>query len=119
MASSGNSKIRGSNEGKHPVEFYDARERDSKAKWHYDRAGKQRGASLAKGIHNDYQSELLKRGVKNSSGEQLPLERKTEPYKQQSLRHTRLLNVGHDDPNIKTGVGVQDDAELHGFAFRD
>lgn len=56
------------------TEFYDSRARDSKAKWHYDRAGKQRGASLKKGVDNDYQSELLKRGAKDSSGNQKPLD---------------------------------------------
>lgn len=95
-------------DGEHSVEFYDAREKDSKAKWHYDRTGKQRGASLSKGIKADYESELLRRGVKDSDGNQKPLERKESPNKQQPLNHTRLLNVGHDDPNVKTG-----------FAFRD
>lgn len=89
------------------TEFYDARERDSKAKWHYDRAGKQRGASLAKGIDNDYQSELLKRGVKDSSGNSKPLERKTDPYKQKPMGHTKLLNVGDDDDEVKTGFAFK------------
>lgn len=92
--------------GEHSAEFYDARERDSKAKWHYDRAGKQRGASLKKGIENDYQSELLKRGVKNASGEHLPLERKTDSMKQTPFVHD------HEDP-ASAGTKI-----LHGFAFR-
>lgn len=108
MASSGNRKISNYPSGEHPTEFYAAREADSKSKWHYDRAGKQRGASLSKGIKADYESELLKRGVKDASGEQKPLERKVDSTRQQPMGHTRLLNVGHDDPNVKTG-----------FAFRD
>jgi len=101
-------KISNYPDGEHSVEFYDAREKASKAKWHYDRAGKQRGASLSKGIKADYESELLRRGVKDSDGNQKPLERKEDRTKQQSLHHTRLLNVGNDDKNVQTG-----------FAFRD
>lgn len=92
--------------GEHSTEFYAAREADSKAKWHYDRAGKQRGASLSKGIKADYESELLKRGVKDASGEHKPLERKTDPYKQERFVYD------HEDP-ASSGTKV-----LHGFAFR-
>ena len=83
--------------GEHSTEFYAAREADSKAKWHYDRAGKQRGASLSKGIKADYESELLKRGVKDASGEHLPFPRSSGTESQPD-RPTRIL---------------------HGFAFRD
>lgn len=65
-------------DGPHSVEFYDARERKAKAKWHYDRAGKQRGASLSKGIKHDFEAELLKRGVKDSNGNQTPLRKEEE-----------------------------------------
>lgn len=75
------------------TEFYDARERDSKAKWHYDRAGKQKHASLKKGVENDYQSQLLKRGVKDSDGNQKPLERKEDPYRQKPFRQSRAMDV--------------------------
>src|SRR5882757_2016643 len=58
---------------KHPVEYYDALERERKAKWHYKLTGKNRSASLSKGIKHDYESQLLKRGVKDSNGNQTPL----------------------------------------------
>lgn len=92
--------------GEHSTEFYDAREKDSKAKWHYDRAGKQRGASLSKGIKADYESELLKRGVKDASGNQKPLTPKKNRYEQ--------VPFVHDDEDPKSaGTKI-----LHGFAFR-
>lgn len=56
-----------------PVEYYDALERKRKADWHYKRAGKTQGASLSKGIKHDYEAELLKRGVKDSNGNQKSL----------------------------------------------
>ena len=62
----------------HPVEYYDAKEHESKAKWHYDRVGKNKGASLKKAVHYDFQAELLKRGVKDSNGKQLPLRKVDE-----------------------------------------
>lgn len=71
-------------EESHPVEFYDAREKKSKAKWHYDRAGKQKGASLSKGIKNDYEAELLRRGVKDSNGKQLPLRKEEEELQERN-----------------------------------
>lgn len=103
--------------GEHSTEFYAHREAASKAKWHYDRAGKQRGASLSKGIKSDYEAQLLKHGVTDASGDHKPMERKEDKFKQQPLNHTKLLNVGHDDPNVKNGIGV--DARAGGFAFRD
>lgn len=64
---------RESDEGPHSVEFYDARERQRKADWHYRNAGKRKDASLGKGIKQDYEAELLRRGVKDSNGRQKPL----------------------------------------------
>lgn len=91
-----------------PVEFYDERERRSKSNWHYNNAGKRRGASLSKAVSNDYEAELLKRGVKDSNGDHKPIERKaSDPHKQQPLAHTRLLNVGDDDQNVKTGFAFK------------
>lgn len=60
------------------VEHYDALERDRKAKWHYKRAGKTQGASLSKGIKHDFESQLLKRDVKDSNGNQTPLRKEEE-----------------------------------------
>jgi hypothetical protein len=73
-----NKNFKVESDGPHSVEFYDARERKSKAAWHYANAGKRRGASLSKGIKNDYEAELLKRGVKDSNGKQLPLRKEGE-----------------------------------------
>jgi hypothetical protein len=92
------------------LEDIDAREHRSKAKWHASRVGKDRNASLAKVGHHTYQAELLERGVKDSQGEHLPMAprpQKPDQSKQQPVHYTKLLNVGHDDPNVKTG-----------FAFR-
>lgn len=60
-----------------PVEYYDALERKRKAEWHYKRAGKTQGASLSKGIKHDYESELLRRGVKDSNGNQKSLRKES------------------------------------------
>jgi hypothetical protein len=89
-------------DGPKSVEFYDSRERDSKAKWHYANAGKRPGATLSKAISNDYQSELVRK--------------EADPHKQQPMNHTKLLNVGDKDDNVKTGLGVH---AANGFAFRD
>ncbi len=91
----------------------------SKEKWHYDRAGALKHATMSKGIKHGYEAELQERGVHDEYGQTTPMEKKTVEPKTYR-RHTRLLNVGMSDPNIKTGMGVRDDAEIHhGFAFRD
>lgn len=60
-------------ETSHPVEYYDAKNRERKRDWHYKRVGKNKNASFKAGIKNDYEAELLKRGVKDSNGNQTPL----------------------------------------------
>ena len=89
------------------LEDVDARERESKAKWHYARAGKHPAASLSKGIKQDYEAQLLRRGVKDSQGEHTPVGRKEDPYRQQP-------HYGTEEGSPSAGTKV-----LHGFAFRD
>jgi hypothetical protein len=92
---------------KHPVEYYDARERESKAKWHYSRVGKNKNASFKKGIENDYKAQLLRKGVVDSDGKQKPLERKTNQFKQEPFVHDHERKSSH-------GTKV-----LHGVSFRE
>jgi hypothetical protein len=92
---------------KHPVEYYDARERESKAKWHYSRVGKNKNASFKKGIENDYKAQLLRKGVVDSDGKQKPLERKTNQFKQEPFAHDHERKSSH-------GTKV-----LHGVSFRE
>lgn len=88
----------------------------SKEKWHYARVGTGMPASLSKGIKHGYEAELKERGVHDKFGNTTPIGRK-EDHSQQPMNFTKVLNVGHDDPNVKTGAKV--DLRSHGFAFRD
>jgi len=83
----------------------DAKERRKKAKWHADRAGKMPGAKLSKSIAENYQAELLERGVKDSQGNQKPLLKDGEQ---------KLINHLHDAKPLNTRV-----ISPPNFAFRD
>lgn len=86
----------------HPVEYYDAMNRERKAKWHYDRVGKNKNASFKKGISNDYEAELLKRGVKDSNGNQKSLRKEeVEELDEKSGEALHRVHINYDDPSGK------------------
>lgn len=98
------------------LEDVDAKEHRAKSSRAASKAGnwRNKGATLAKVAHHSYQAELLERGVKDSQGNHTPIVGKSDESKQQPLHHTKLLNVGDDDPNVKTGNEVH----ARSYAFR-
>jgi hypothetical protein len=101
-----NEEVLDEREGSHPVEYYDAMNRERKAKWHYDRVGKNKNASFKKGIANDYEAELLKRGVKDSNGNQKSLRKEEVEQVDELSRHgplQRYINRTKDDPKREKG----------------
>ena len=102
------------NDDRETVEQTAVRELRNKAKWHADRLGKHKNASLANVGRNTFKAEMIERGASDADGKQKPLRGKRDDNDQVPLRQTKVLNVGNDDERVKNGPEVN----ARSFAFR-
>lgn len=99
------------------VEYYDALDKERKAKWHYSRAGKNKNASLSKGIEHDYKSQLLKRGVIDAEGKQKSLRAEEVEMLDEGVSRKHFQAVAATIKAISDPEKRQEHADMHAETF--
>lgn len=99
------------------VEYYDALDKERKANWHYSRAGKNKNASLSKGIEHDYKSQLLKRGVIDAEGKQKSLRAEEVEMLDENVSRKHFQAVAATIKAISDPEKRQEHADMHAETF--